>query len=94
MLKENYVSSLELKYNIEYNGLILMSREKKQDMLSKTKTYYRKPRNERVAKLRAQKQKQKGRPGDDLWVTTLANAHDRTSTILKFLKADLKAYVN
>lgn len=35
-------------------------------MLSKTKIYYRKPRNERVAKLRAQKQKQKGRPGDDL----------------------------
>lgn len=57
MLKENYVSRLELKYIIEHNGLILMSREKKPDMLSKTKTYYRKPKNERVAKLRAQKEK-------------------------------------
>lgn len=57
MLKENYVSRLELTYIIEYNGLILMSREKKPDMLSKTKTYYRKPKNERVAKLRAQKEK-------------------------------------
>lgn len=46
MLKENYVSRLELKYIIEYNGLVLMSREKKPDMLSKTKTYYRKPKNE------------------------------------------------
>ena len=45
---ENYVSRLLniIVYYTEYNG----QNKKKQDMLSKTKTYYRKPRDERVGK--------------------------------------------
>lgn len=47
-MHENYVSRLLniIVYYTEHNG----QSKKKQDMLSKTKTYYRKPRNERVGK--------------------------------------------